>query len=123
MKLAFISINPKYANKIKKGIKKWEYRRIHITNYKQIYLYEFKPICKITLKLYISQYIKDSPEKIWELTKDNSGISKKQFFNYCKKKKYIYAYKIEKFEKVNYNLQDNNLKIPHYVLYIEDNLK
>lgn len=53
MKVAFISIAPQYAEKIRKGIKKWEYRRIHISNYNKIYLYEFKPICKITLKLYM----------------------------------------------------------------------
>ena len=40
MKKALISIKPIYAEKIRSGIKKWEFRKLEIKDYNEIYVYE-----------------------------------------------------------------------------------
>ena len=105
MNYPVLCIKSLYAKRIKKGIKKWEFRTYKISQYNIIYLYQPKNKA-ITTKIYVNQIIKDSPENIWQLCKDEAGITKKEFFNYFNNKKRCYAYRIDKYEKVYKKIKD-----------------
>ena len=117
MKYPVLCIKPLFAKRIKKGIKKWEFRTYKISQYNIIYLYQPKNKT-ITTKIYVNQLIKDSPKNIWRLCKKEAGISRKEFFNYFKNKKRCYAYRIDKYEKVN--IKFNNM-LKQILIYIDEN--
>lgn len=116
---SILCIKSSYANKIKKGKKKWEFRKFKVKNFHHMYLYEPRPIKKITLDLSISNYIVGSPKEIWKLCKKDAGMSKKEFFEYCNNKK-IYAYQIQNFNEVNIDINNYNVDPPRCVIYIEE---
>lgn len=102
-----LSIKPKYVEKIIKKEKKFEFRR---TIFKQkinnIYIYSSFPVKKIVGRIFIKQILFLRIEKIWEETKEFSGMNKKDFFDYFKGKEKGYAIQIEKFE----NIEPINIK-------------
>lgn len=120
MKRALISIKPIYADKIRNGSKKWEFRKQGVKDFEYIYLYETKPVGRITIKLKISEVIKDNPYKIWKITQKESGLTKEEFFNYFKDKNTGYAYKIDSFQLVDIDIIKNNITPPWTVSYIEE---
>jgi len=91
-----LSIKPKYAKKIKREEKKWEYRKLIWSQeyIDKIYLYETSPVQKITCYFTTSMILKTHPKKLWSLTKEESGISKEEFFAYFKGKSKGYAIQI-----------------------------
>lgn len=56
---------------------------------------------KIVGIIFIKQVLFLRIEKIWEETKEFSGMSKKDFFDYFKGKEKGYAIEIKKFKKIN----------------------
>lgn len=72
-KTALFSIRPEYVEKIFNGTKKFEYRkqpnRIPIS---KILIYETAPIMKIVGEAEVEKVLVDTPEVIWEKTKDVS---------------------------------------------------
>lgn len=119
MKYAILVINPIYANEIKKGNKKWEFRKIKLKEYNYIYLYETKPISKCTILVKCNQYLEDTPENIWEKCKDDASITKDNFFSYFKNRKKAYAYRIDSFELIDIDIKKYNIKLNQCVNYID----
>lgn len=106
-----LSIKPEFANKIFTGEKKYEYRKFLFknVNVKGVIVYASNPIKKVIGEFEIVEVISDSPEKIWEKTHKQSGISKYYFEKYTNSKDTIYALKIGrtlKYEK-QLNLKDD----------------
>lgn len=97
MKLnVLISIKPKYVQQILSGNKKFEYRkRIFKKEIDKVYIYSTSPEQKIVGYFQYSGYLSESPEKVWDITNNYSGIGKKEYFEYFKKSSYAYAIKIE----------------------------
>lgn len=96
-KKILISINPKHVQNIIKGIKKYEYRKIAAKHdISSIIIYETTPVKRIVAEAEIIDVLVYSPEKLWKLTKEESGISKEFFDEYFKGKEIAYAYKLGK---------------------------
>lgn len=97
MKKIIISINPTLVKNILSGVKKFEYgTKVAKKNIQSIIVYCTYPIMKIIAEIEVKSIISDTPEKLWKITKNNSGITKEFFMNYFNNKKIAYAYKLGK---------------------------
>ncbi|WP_338946725.1 hypothetical protein KST17_01905 [Fusobacterium canifelinum] len=118
-----LSINPEYVKKIFSGEKKYEYRRNIFKNkeIESIIIYCTYPIKKIVGEFLIEKIIKDSPNKLWELSSTKTGITKEKFDSYFLGKEEGYAIKIGKvieYSKMK-ELKDYNIeKAPQSFQYI-----
>ena len=96
-KKILISINPEHVKNIINGIKKYEYRKIAAKqDISSIIIYETTPVKRIVAEAEILDVLMYSPQELWELTKEESGISKEFFDEYFEGKEVAYAYKLGK---------------------------
>ena len=94
-KKILISINPEHVQNIIKGIKKYEDRKIAAKqDISSIIIYETTPVKRIVAEAEIIDVLMYSPEELWELTKEESGISKDFFDEYFEGREVAYAYKL-----------------------------
>ncbi|MFX1257962.1 MAG: hypothetical protein ACFFAN_08890 [Promethearchaeota archaeon] len=96
-----LSVKPKYVEEIKKGNKKYEFRKSLFSKKKfdeieKIYIYSSSPVKKIVANFDISFVLEDHPEILWEKCKTFSGIEKTEFFRYFRDKEKGFAIKISK---------------------------
>lgn len=89
-------INPKYVDEILAGRKKYEYRKTKAQrdNIDKMIIYSTSPIMKVVAEVDIEEIIEATPEKLWEITKKHSGISKESYNKYYKNKDLAIAYKL-----------------------------
>ena len=121
---ALFAIKPIYAERIYNGSKKYEYRKYGVRfGINRIYLYETIPVGKITGYVDVKEVLKVNPTKLWEDTKEFSGITYEDYFKYYEGKKYAYVYvlgKSIKYDKAK-SLSDFGLKyVPQSHVYIDD---
>jgi len=92
-----ISVNPKHVENIISGLKKYEYRR-HVAkkDISSIIIYETTPIKRVVAEAEIEAILSYTPDELWELTKNESGINRCFFDEYFKGKKIAHAYRIGK---------------------------
>jgi predicted transcriptional regulator len=90
-----MSIRPRYVEEIKKGTKKWEFRRrIFKNKIDKIYIYCSAPVQKIVGYFVPGKILENSLQNIWEQCKEFSGIKKQEFFDYFEGKNKAYAIEI-----------------------------
>ena len=95
-----ISINPEHVRNILNGNKKYEYRRTMAKRkIKSLLIYETFPCKKVVAEIQVDDVMAYTPKKLWNKTKDFSGISKKFFDEYFCGKEIAYAYKLGKINK------------------------
>lgn len=118
-----LSIKPEFVEKIFSGEKQYEYRKIL---FKQkvdtIYIYASRPVSKIVGEFKIDDIVYDTPENIWEMTKLQSGVTKKFFDKYYKGKDKAVALKIkdckEYEEEVNPESLVSDFRVPQSFIYV-----
>lgn len=118
-----LSIKPEFVEKIFSGEKQYEYRKIL---FKQkvdtIYIYASRPVSKIVGEFKIDDIVYDTPENIWEMTKLQSGVTKKFFDKYYKGKDKAVALKIkdckEYEEEVNPESLVPDFRVPQSFIYV-----
>lgn len=120
-----LSIKPKYVEEIKSGKKKFEYRKSIFTNSNVdiVVIYASSPISKAIGEFKIKQIIKDEPHKVWNLTKNGSGITEDFFYEYFNSKEFAYAIEIEDFKLYNDPIDISTkyqLKAPQSFCYIKN---
>lgn len=119
-----LSIKPEFAYKIFSGEKKYEYRRTIFKNknVRSVIVYVSSPISKVIGEFEVDSVLSGIPEKIWDKTHKESGITKSLFDSYVEKKKKIYAIKIGKTRKYKNDLfleRDFNLNFaPQSFVYL-----
>ena len=87
-----LPIKPEYAYKILSGEKKFEYRkRVAALEVTRIVIYASSPVSKIIGEVSVRGYLKDSPEGLWNKTKEYSGITLEGFSKYFANKENGYA--------------------------------
>ncbi len=91
-----ISIKPEYASKILDGIKKYEYRTTKAKNVNKMIIYATSPVKKVIGEAEVKNILEDTPNNIWNKTKELSGTKKESFDNYFKNRKKAIAYEIGK---------------------------
>lgn len=117
-----LSIKPEFVEKIFSGEKKYEYRKVL---FKQkvdtVYIYASRPIGKIVGEFKLEEIICDTPENIWKLTKEQSGVTKKFFDKYYEGKDKGVALKIKDCEEykecINPEQVVPNFKVPQSFIY------
>lgn len=81
-KTIILSIHPRHVQKILSGEKLYEYRKRIPIDINYIIVYATTPIKKIVAVIEIDTVLKDTPQNIWGLTKDDAGVSYEFFMNY-----------------------------------------
>lgn len=83
-----LSIKPEFAELIFSGVKKFEYRKILFKNpsISIVIVYASSPVKKVIGEFEIGGIIQNEKEKVWEATKEFSGISKGYFDEYFRSK-------------------------------------
>jgi predicted transcriptional regulator len=119
-----LSIKPEFADKIFNGTKKYEYRRsvFKNTNIKTVVVYASSPVQKVIGEFDIETILNDTLEKLWEDTKQFSGITKDFFLSYFSDKQDGYAIQIKKTRKYKKPLcirEDFNAFPPQSFMYIK----
>ena len=102
MSKILISINPEHVEKIIAGIKKYEYRtKVAKKDIDAIIIYCTSPMKKVLAEVKIKSILADTPENLWQMTKDYSGITKEFFDSYFKNRDIAYAYELGEILKYN----------------------
>lgn len=119
-----MSINPIYADKILSGVKKYEYRKVKAKKDKvnKIVIYATYPIMKVVGEVEVKDILEETPEKLWNVTKKYSGVTKQFYDNYFNKSSKAIAYKLGKIEKYDEpkKLEDVGIKcVPQSFLYLD----
>ncbi len=117
-------INPEYVDEILAGRKKYEYRKIKAkrNNIDKMIIYSTSPIMKVVAEVDIKEILEEDPEKLWEMTKNESGITKDFYNKYYKNKNTALAYKLGKiriYDKPK-NLDDIGINyVPQSFVYLD----
>ena len=118
-------INPKYVDEILSKRKKYEYRKIKAkrNNGNKIVIYSTSPVKKVVAEVDVNAIIEENPEKLWEMTKNESGITKEFYDHYYQNKNKAIAYKlgnIKIYDKPK-NLSDIGINyFPQSFIYLDD---
>ena len=96
MKEILLSINPPYVEKILSGAKKVEYRRWtpKCDLPFKVHVYSTDPIRKVVATFIVKSILENTPQQLWESTKDIGGIEEQSFFSYFENRKVAYAWEI-----------------------------
>lgn len=90
-----MSIRPEFVRQIMTGKKKYEYRkRVCRNKIDRIYIYSTVPVRKIVGEAEIESVLVNTPEKLWEITKDAAGIDKEFYDSYFGDREEAVAYKL-----------------------------
>lgn len=125
---ALISIKPKYVEEITSKNKKYEYRKnIFKKDINKVYIYSTSPNKEIIGYFKYSGYLKGTPEEIWRITKEFSGIDETSYYNYFDNNECAYAIKIEKLhifkEPIDPKSRINNFFAPQSYIYLEGDIE
>lgn len=79
-----LSINPIHVDNIFAGVKTFEYRRRVFArkDIKTVVVYCTRPVAKLVGEFDIADIICDKPDRLWQRTKQGSGISESFFDDY-----------------------------------------
>ena len=119
-----ISIKPEYVNEILSGRKKYEYRKVKAKkeNVDKMIIYATAPIMKVVAEVEILKILEDTPDLIWENTKEYSGINKFFYDKYYENRNIAIAYQLGKIDKYNKPKELSDLGIsysPQSFIYID----
>lgn len=94
-----LSIRPEFVEKITLGTKRFEFRTrvFKNKNVSSIIVYSTKPVGKIVGEFTIEKIIQDTPERLWQKTKEYSGVTEDFFNKYFNGKDKGYAIQIGEF--------------------------
>ena len=95
-----MSIKPQFVEKIRRGEKKFEFRRVLPKHQEvdRIVVYASKPVGKVVGEIYVAGYLTLTVEEMWDATKDISGLTREEFFNYFHGKTNAHAIAIESYK-------------------------
>lgn len=118
-----LSIKPEFAYKIFDGSKKFEFRKSIFKNHKvsSVLVYASSPIQKVIGEFEIGEILNKDLDSLWELTKDDSGITKEYFYKYFSEKENGFAIQVKRikmFRKPKCLKEDFNLTPPQSFAYV-----
>lgn len=90
------------------GTKRYEFRKEYVKPVDRILIYSTSPVMKVMGEAEIEDILVDTPEIIWERTKEKAGIDKRFFDRYYAGRNQAVAYKL----KISLNIKcQKNWKI------------
>ena len=95
-----MSIKPQFVEKIRRGEKKFEFRRVlpKHQDVDTIIVYASKPVGKVVGEMIVGDFLTYPTDEMWERTKGDAGITREEFFNYFHGKKYANAIAIKSYQ-------------------------
>ena len=91
--MILISIYPEFADLIKKGIKKYEFRKVlskrtrnNLLKEKYMAIYETAPTSAVTIIFKVGEIFEDRPTSLWSRFAKDSGLKRDYFMYYYKNK-------------------------------------
>ena len=99
-KTIILSIHPKHIEKILSGEKWYEYRKRIPQDIDYLIVYATAPIKKVVAIIEVDMVMKDTPQNIWDLTQNESGVSYEFFMNYFNEVSTSYAIKFRNIHKL-----------------------
>lgn len=107
-----LSIKPKYAEKIFKGTKTIELRRVcpKIKQGDLVIVYVSSPVKAVMGTLIVEQIIEASATELWEVVKSKAGVSQIEFDNYFRNSKKAFAIEIQEAWELAVPIKLNTLK-------------
>lgn len=104
--MILLPIHPEYVDKIRCGLKRFEFRRqiprqLSRNDNDYIAIYCTSPVCKVVGCFKVSRVLVGSPSEIWAKTFGNAGIERKDFDEYFRGRRYAYALCIGKTHWLN----------------------
>ena len=117
-----LPVKPIYANKILNGKKKYEYRKTKPKkDINKIIIYSTSPIKKIIGEVQVIKIIELPKEELWNLTKNSSGINKKDYDKYFEKQEKAVAYELGKVTSYEKDLSDIGICFtPQSYIYLDN---
>lgn len=93
-----LSIKPEFAEKIFEGSKRYEFRRTLFKNtqVKAVVVYASAPISKIIGEFEIESVLHKELDRLWDDTREFSGITRDYYEQYFTGKELGYAIKVKK---------------------------
>lgn len=97
MSTILLSIKPEYVRCIFNGTKKYEFRKkLPKNTIKKIVVYSTFPDKAVVGEVNVKNTLSMTPSKLWDLTKNEAGISHEKFMEYFKGCTKAYAYELGK---------------------------
>ena len=95
-----MSIKPQFVEKIRRGEKKFEFRRVlpKCQEVDTIIVYASKPVGKVVGEITIGDYLTYPTEELWERTEEKSGLTREEFFDYFHVKANAHAIEIKSYQ-------------------------
>jgi len=124
-----LSIKPKYVEEIKKGNKRYEFRKSLCSEknrdkLEKIFIYSSAPVKKIVARFFVDEILEDHPDNLWERYKHVSGIGEHEFFKYFKNKDSGLAIKIKEIKFFREPIKPEeiipNFNPPQSFCYVDD---
>jgi predicted transcriptional regulator len=95
-----LSINPEHVENILQGTKKFEFRKVASRHpVTRIVIYSTAPVGKVVGEVQVTGTVWGSPEEVWQLTAEHSGISREFFDSYYGGKTTAVAYRLGKVKR------------------------
>ena len=124
MSRILLSIEPVFVKRILDGTKRFEFRKVvgkkKVT---EIVIYCTSPVMKVIGEVKVSNTFVDTPEIIWKLTSNYSGITKDFFDSYYRGKEFAVAYELGEIQKYPEPIDLDDLGIssaPQSFIYLND---
>ena len=99
-KTIILSIHPNHIDKILLGKKLYEYRKRIPQDINYLIVYATAPTKKVVAIIEVDMVLKDTPQNIWNVTKNESGVSYEFFRNYFNEVSIAYAIKFRNIYKL-----------------------
>ena len=124
-----LSIKPKYVEAIKKGTKKYEFRKSiwaekNRGKVEKVFIYASSPVKKIVARFRPESLHEDHPKKLWKNCKEFSGIDETAFFRYFREKERGFALKISDLKVYDEPIDPHRVlpdfHAPQSFCYVED---
>lgn len=119
-----LPIKPLYVEEILNNNKKYEYRKhICVENIDKIYLYATAPVKALLGEAEVLEKIVMNKEKLWDITKEESGISKEYYDEYFSKSQTASAYRLGEIRRYKKPIELNDVGImyaPQSYIYVDN---
>ena len=98
--IILMSIKPQFVEKIRRGEKKFEFRRVLPRHQEagRIVVYASKPVGKVVGEITVADYHTYPVAEMWERTKEQSGLTREEFFDYFHGKQNAHAIEIKSYQ-------------------------
>lgn len=123
-----MSIKPEYAEKIFRGTKRFEFRKsiYRSKDVKTVVVYVTRPVGQIVGEFDVDEILCETPDELWAITADYSGISKGFFDEYFSGRTVSFALAVGEVRQYESPLNPSdlieNFTPPQSYMYIDDEL-